>query len=51
MKKYLAELLFLPGFIFFEYGLYLVDIKAALMVGGVIFMGLGVKLATNADID
>ena len=49
MKKWLAELLFLPGFVSFEFGLYLVDEKAALMVGGLIFMGLGVRLARNAD--
>lgn len=47
MKKWVSELLFLPGFVSFEYGLYLHDMKAALMVGGLIFMGLGVRIATN----
>ena len=47
MKKWIAELLFIPGFISMEYGLYLHDIKAALIVGGLLLMIAGIMVAKN----
>lgn len=47
MKKWLAEFLMFPGFISFEYGLYLHDPKLSLIVGGVILMLVGLMVAKN----
>jgi len=47
MRKWLSELLILPGFISLEYGLYLYDIKAAFLVGGLILMVTGLMVAKN----
>ena len=47
MKKWLTELLVLPGFISLEYGLYLHDIKVAFIVGGLILMVAGLMVAKN----
>ena len=47
MKKYMMDVVFVVGFISFEYGLYLHDPKAALIVGGVLSMVAGVMGAQN----
>ena len=47
MKKYMMDVMFVVGFISFEYGLYLIDPRAALIVGGVLSMVAGVMGAKN----
>jgi len=47
MNKYLSDLLFIAGFILLEYGLYLFDIRCALVVGGSLLIILSLVVAYN----
>jgi hypothetical protein len=47
MSKYLSDLLFIAGFILLEYGLYLFDIRCALVVGGSLLIILSLVVAYN----
>ena len=48
--KYLSDLLFIAGFILLEYGLYLFDIRCALVVGGSILIILSLVVAKHGAI-
>lgn len=45
--KFLSEIFFIPGFIALEYGIYLQSESAALIIGGIIFMSVGLLVAKN----
>ena len=45
--KYLTDVLFSVGFISFEYGLYLYDIKVAFVIGGLLLMLGGLQVAKH----
>lgn len=47
MSKYLIDLLFITGFILLEYGLYLIDIRCALIAGGTLLIILSLVVAYN----
>jgi hypothetical protein len=49
MKKWISELLTIPGFFSFEYGLYLYDLRVSLVIGGIILMTLGLMVAKNGS--
>lgn len=47
MRKFLSEIIFIPGFILMEYGLYLQSESLAFIIGGVLLMGVGLMVAKN----